>query len=143
MWLGQQAGARPTRSLAGAAGGDITIGGESAAVFLESEKRQLPCALPGGYFWIPEQEQEALVIRTGDGQRYVLALLDQQEKADLDIAPGEAAMVSAGGSIFVLEDRIKIVTEGCTVTVKDDSVSISGRLFLNGIDVEAAISQGG
>ncbi len=143
MWLGQQAGLRPARSLAGAAGGDITIGGEKAAVYLESEKRQLPCALPGGYFWVPEQDQEALVIRTGDGQRYVLALLDRQEKTDVDIDPGEAAIVSRGGSIFLLKDRIKIMTEGCTVTVKDDSVSISGRLFLNGIDVEAAISQGG
>lgn len=138
MWLGQKAGANHAGSRAGAHSGDITIGGEKAAVMLDSEKRQIPLALPGGYFWIPDREQEALVIRADDGLRYLLGLLEQEDVFP-DIAPGEAALVSRGGSIYLLEDRIKIVTDQCSVTVKDGSVSISGKLFLNGIDVEAAL----
>lgn len=136
MWLGQQAARNPVRSRAGAQTGDVTIEGERAAVMLDSEKRQIPTALPGGYFWKPQQEQEALVLRSGDGLRYVVGLLGEEEKHDLDIKPGEVAILSQGGVIFLLEEEIRIRTEECSVSIKDGSVSISGRLFVNGAEVK-------
>lgn len=141
MWLAQQAAVNFAKSRAGAHSGDVTIGGETPAVMLESEKRKVPLALPGGYFWLPEAQQEAFVVRGSDGLRYIVGLLGEMEKKDVDIRPGESALVGKGGSIYMLEDRIRIVTPECSVEIKDGSVSISGKLYLNGIDVEAALQE--
>lgn len=142
MWLGQQAAVNYTKTKAGAGSGDVTIDAQQPAVMLEDEKRKLPMALAGCYFWRPEKEQEALVIRGSDGLRYVLGLLGQEEKLDVELAPGEAVILSKGGYIHMKTDCIRILTEDCSMVIKDGSVSITGKLYLNGIDVEAALQEG-
>ena len=139
MWLGQQAAVNYAKSKAGAGTGDVTIDSLQPAVYLQSEKRSLPMALAGGYFWRPEKEQEALVLRCGDGLRYVLGLLGQEEKLDISLAPGEAALLSKGGYIHMAEDLIRVKTEKCSIVIKDDSVFIEGKLYLNGLDVGSAL----
>lgn len=139
MWLGQQAAVNYVKSKAGAGSGDVTIDNIQPAVMLHSEKRSLPMALAGCYFWRPEKEQEALVMRGSDGLRYVLGLLGQEEHLDVELAPGEAVILSKGGYIHMKEDCICISAENCSMVIKNGSVSITGKLYLNGIDVEAAL----
>lgn len=139
MWLGQQAAVNHAKSKAGAGSGQVTIDALQPAVYLESEKRSLPMALAGCYFWRPEKEQEALVVRTGDGLRYVLGLLGQEKALDIELAPGEAAFAGKAGYIHMAEDLIRVKTENCSIVIKDDSVFIEGKLYLNGLDVDAAL----
>ena len=139
MWLGRKTAVNHAPVKSGAGSGDVTIDGKQPAVMLDSEKRTLPMSLAGCYFWRPEKEQEALVIRGSDGLRYVLGLLGQEEKLSFELAPGEALLLSEGGYIHMAKDEIRIATDSCSMTVKDGSVSISGKLYLNGIDVEAAL----
>lgn len=140
MWLGQRAGSRTPRNLSGAGSGDITIADMEPAVMLESEKRQLPPVFAGCYFWRPEAEDEAMVMRGSDGLRYVIGLLGQEKKLDAALGPGEAALIGKAGRIMMLRDMIKVEADGCIITIKDGSASIQGKLFLNGTDVEAALA---
>lgn len=140
MWLGQRAGSRTPRNLSGAGSGDVTIADMEPAVMLENEKRQLPPVFPGCYFWRPEAEDEAMVMRGSDGLRYVIGLLGQEKKLDCALMPGEAALIGRAGKILMLSDMIKIEADGCCIEIKDDSVSIQGKLFLNGTDVGAALA---
>ena len=76
MWLGQRAAVNFTKNRAGAASGDVTIDAQQPAVMLEDEKRTLPMALAGCYYWRPEKEQEALpVIRN---QFHIAGAQDRQ-----------------------------------------------------------------
>lgn len=131
MWLGKQAAMAKSRSKAGAGSGDVTIGGEDTAVMLESEKRDLPTALPGGYFWKARVGQEALVVRGNDGDRCLVGLLGQEE----DISPGEVLIKSEGGRIKLGSSKIEI--EGDMDITGE--VRITGKLFLNGVDVGEAL----
>ena len=131
MWLAKQAAMARSRSKAGAGSGDVTIGGEDTAVMLESEKRELPTATPGGYFWKARTGQEALVVRGNDGDRCVVGLLGEEE----DIVPGEVVIKSQGGRIKLGGTKIEI--EGDMEL--NGEVRITGKLFLNGVDVGAKL----
>lgn len=137
MWLARQAAMARSQSKAGAGSGDVTIGAKDTAVMLESEKRELPTAMPGGYFWKAQTGQEALVVRGNDGDRCVVGLLGQEE----DISPGEVVIRSEGGRIKLGGSKIEI--EG-DMKIEGDmelngEVRITGKLFLNGVDVGAVL----
>ena len=141
MWLGQQTAQNIQLSRSGSGSGKVSIDSTQPAVVLDSEKRRLPLALAGCYLWRPEKEQEALVIRDNDGLQYVLGLLGMEEKYDIDLQPGEAALICGKNMIIMRRDKIEILAEQCSMSVMDNAVSIQGKLFLNGIDVEAALRE--
>ncbi len=115
MWLARQASLANREAAADITSGRVSIAGGAPAVELAGEQRELELASPGGYFWKPKAEQQALVLRTDDGGRLAAGILSE---APEDLEPGEVRLVSAGGA------EIRLGNDG--------SVQITGTLYING-----------
>ena len=61
MWLSQQF-SRPAARRGAVSTGRVTIAGESPAVMLSAERRELRAALPAGLRWAPALGDEVLVL---------------------------------------------------------------------------------
>lgn len=125
MWLAQKLSGA---DVAGAAAGfgSVSIGGSSAAVMLEGEKREIATVCPGGFFWSPVPGQEVLVLRDDSGRHCILGVLGDAEGA----VPDELLIKAGNGTVRLRSDGISLEGE----------VHISGRLYINGTDVEAALA---
>lgn len=115
MWLARQVSLADREFTADITSGRVSIAGGTPAVELIGEQRELELASPGGYFWKPQAEQQALVLRMDDGGRLAAGILSE---APADLAPGEICLSSAGGA----EIRLR----------NDGSVQITGTLYING-----------
>lgn len=124
MWLAQQAASAGAEKRFGAGSGSVSIGGGSAAVMLDGEKREIATACPGGFFWTPKAGQEVLVLKDDSGGRYILGVLDGGVPDKLAIKAGNAAM-------YLNSDGVSL----------EGDIRINGRLYINGTDIEAALKQ--
>ena len=127
MWLSQQLSRREEGLSGGISTGKVTIAGEGAAVMLEGERRELRSLYPGGMGWAPAAGDEVLVLRSDEGERFIIGKVPEGSGK---CGGGEYFLQSAGGSIKLGKDGIEIEGE----------VAVKGRLILNGLDVGDALS---
>lgn len=127
MWLSEQlsAGKRDESGLV--SGGVVTVSGEKSAVMLEAERREMKLLYPGGLIWAPMAGEEVIVLRSGDGEQYLLGGCGSGE----GLGSGEKLLKGPGGSIGIGKEGITIA----------GNVEIKGRLVVNGVDILAAIEQ--
>ena len=116
MWLSERAAAR--RAGAASAGtGKVSIGGAAPAVYTDGEHRALRVLAPMGMEWQLQTGDDALILETDDGERYVLGC---------PVTNGTAY------------DGVLRLRSGSTVLeVGPAGVSITGRLTVNGTQVPA------
>lgn len=116
MWLSERAG-RGTDIEDDIRLGEVTIAGDGLSVLTQGEERTVSVASAGGYIWRPKSGEQVVVLKCDDSQSTVCgALLGDVPE---DLLPGEVLIKSAGGA------AIKLANDG--------SVSITGKLCLNGI----------
>lgn len=121
MWLSERAGGgAPARLRAGV--GTVTVGGENAAVLLSGEARGLGVAAPTGVHWVPGQAQQALVIETDDGERYILGVVGAE-----GAAPGDG--------------ELRLSIGETAITVGAAGINVTGRLFVNGTELCPPVEQ--
>lgn len=125
MWLGRQQ-RRPAQAGEGQVG-KVTIGGDRAAVLLDSERRGLEVYAPGGYRWTPRVDQKVLVIQ-GRGEIPCVIGTRQGESA-----PEKVTVESDGGSRLALE------VSGAKL--EGDRVDLNGEIYVNGERLEELIAK--
>lgn len=113
MWLSKMASKTADQQLT-ANCGQVTISGSDAAVQTGCEHRSLPIYGPGGLVWMPKVGSNALVIKTGDGYAIAGTAVDNS-----GLGPGDVMLVS----------------DGCSVKLSGDSIELTGRVFVNGVEV--------
>lgn len=120
MWISSQAKRTGTKTYGGAAVGVVTAGGTENNVYLGTERRGLPVAVPGGYRWRPGVGQQVLVLKTGvDGESaWVLA---QPEPQGDELLPGEVELTGP-------DCGLKLTGTG--------DVELRGRVCVNGTALE-------
>ena len=122
MWLSQQRRENARREIT-AETGTVTLGGDSAGVYLSGERRGLPVFAPGGYQWRPAPGQQVLVLKTGsDGELPGIAGVRQDEAPE----PGEVRISSGDGSAGV-----RLAQGG--------GLALTGKVSVNGEDLEALV----
>ena len=131
MWLSEHAAAGGRTERARAKIGTVTIGGKNAAVLLSGEQRNLGVIAPQGMQWRPGREQQVLVLETDDGERYILGVAGTGGES---LSEGELCL-KCGETWLKLGHDGSISAEG-EVHICGD-VYVTGRLFLNGIEVQA------
>lgn len=99
--------------------GTVTIGGDTPAVELDSERRDLAVYAPGGYRWRPAPGQKVLVLKA-DGRPCVAGMPSQG-----GLEPGEVELDSAGGA------KLKLDNSG--------NVSVTGTLVVEGTELTQLI----
>lgn len=115
MWISEKL--KGTADTPAACAGEVTIGGENAAVATFGEMRGVAVYAPGGYVWRPAVGDKVLVLKSGTGgeEKYIIAA--KNEKAPVSVAPGEVCIYSNGATI-------KIGSGG--------RIDITGNLYING-----------
>lgn len=125
MWLsGQQR--RLHRAGEGQVG-RVTIGGEQAAVLLDSERRGLEVYSPGGYHWTPRADQKVLVIQ-GQGEIPCVVGLRQGE------TPPEKVTVEADGGG-------QLELDGENAALAGSRIDLNGAVYVNGETLEELIAR--
>lgn len=124
MWLAEKAGAQadtaPDIQI-----GRVTIGGAKPAVMLDGEIRNVAVAAPMGYGWVPEVDDEVLVLKT-EGEWFIIA----RPESGAHAVQGEMGIYSDGAGVSVGAQSVTLSGE----------VNISGTLLLNGVDIMSLIS---
>ena len=119
MWLSQQRRESARRETV-AETGTVTLGGDTAGVYLSGERRGLPVYSPGGYQWRPMTGQQVLVLKAGaDGESPVVAGVRQGSAP----GPGEVRVSNGNGSAAVC-----LRASG--------ELALTGRVTLNGEELE-------
>lgn len=127
MWLSERLSNKNSGDGGAVCGGVVTVSGEKAAVMLEGEKREMQLLYPGGLMWSPVAGEEVIVLRSEDGEQYLLGSCGPGE----GLGSGEKLLKGPGGSIGIGKDGVSI----------SGNVEIKGRLTVNGVDILAAIEQ--
>ena len=127
MWLSQQISRATGRDEAVCSTGVVTIAGEKSAVMLAGERRELAVAAPAGLRWSPAAGSEVLVLRSDEGEQFIIGLAS----GDTAAKPGQLMLGGEKAGIRISEDAIEIT----------GNVSIRGRLLLDGVDIGEAIAQ--
>lgn len=123
MWISKQM--KPETATTDADLGVTTIAGNSVGVVTRGEVRSLPVYGPGGYAWLPGNGAEVLVIKGGPGgEEQCVAGARQTPPAGL--RPGEICVFGPDGPMVFLR-------QGGTLELRGSTVSISGRLLINGV----------
>ncbi len=91
--------------------GIVTIGGETAAVMTDCEKRGASVCSPGGYIWRPCENDKVIVMKNGDA---ILGIMREND----DTQPGEVRIFSAGGAEIILKN--------------DGTIHITGDVYIDG-----------
>lgn len=125
MWLGKQQ-KHPYEDGEGQVG-RVTIGGETAAVLLDSERRGLEVYSPGGYRWVPRVGQKVLVIK-GKGEIPCVVGVRQGEQA-----PETVTLETAGGG------DLKLHAGGAAV--EGERIDLNGGVYVNGEPLEVLIAR--
>ena len=119
MWLSEKLGSTNEPS---AGIGEVTIAGETAAVYTDAEHRSLSVFSPGGYIWRPKVGDNVLVIKCGGNEMCVAGL--DQSNGPAGMEAGEVYIKSNAGASIYLKNDGRIVLGG--------KVYIDGSLYLNG-----------
>lgn len=125
MWLGRQQ--RRQNQAGEGQVGKVTIGGEPAAVLLDSERRGLEVYSPGGYRWVPRAGQKVLVIK-GKGEIPCVVGVRQGETD-----PESVTVTAAGGS------NMKLHSDGAVL--EGARVDLGGEVYVNGERLEELIAR--
>jgi hypothetical protein len=125
MWLGKQQ--KKTRQAGESQVGKVTIGGEKAAVLLDSERRGLEVYSPGGYHWTPRADQKVLVLQ-GQGEIPCVVGLRQGERA-----PEQVTVEADGGG--------KLLLDGENGTLTGKKIILDGAVYVKGEKLETVIEQ--
>ena len=98
MWLSEER-SRKAAAEAAAEWGAGTIG-DTAAVYLAGERRQVPVCCPGGYTWRPAVGEQVLVLKAGqEGEQPCILGKAQREKED-GLQPGQVCISGSECSIL-------------------------------------------
>lgn len=119
MWLAKQQ-KRETEEPAGRVG-QVTLGGETPAVELDSERRGLEVYAPGGYHWRPAPGQRVLVLKA-DGAPCIAGA-----PAAGGVQPGEVELESAGGAKLRLDNQGSVTLTG--------NAAVTGTLTVGGVEL--------
>ena len=152
MWLsGQQK--RPADCGEGQTG-IVTVGGDEAAVQLDSERRGLEVYAPAGYHWTPEVDQRVLVIRGPGEIPCIVGVRQGSERPEnvgicadtLDVS-GKGVSVKAEESMnihvktmSVSGQDVSVQAEGDTI-VAGKTVDLQGEVLINGEPLEVVIAR--
>lgn len=121
MWIAQQQKRRTGGG--GSQVGQVTLGGDPAAVCLDGERRELPVFGPGGYIWRPARGDQVLVIKTGaDGEAPCVA--GTRCGGAEALREGEVLIRCGGASIHL--------TSGGQILLTGD-VRVNGKTVLTGV----------
>jgi phage gp45-like len=126
MWLSERAAFSAKEEDEAASLGTVTIGGASAAVSTDGEKRAVRAMSVGGYTWLPRTGQNVAVLECGS-EGSVIAGVVQADTAS-GLSAGEVSIASAGGAKITLKNDGSILIEG--------RVNIVGALTVNGAAVK-------
>lgn len=102
----------------------------------DQEYRHRPVVSPGGYRWCPREEDQVLLLHTGDGDLCAGAAGDSR-----GLAPGEVEITGGGGgSIRLGADGSVVITGagGGLIRLEPD-----GTVLINGQTFPAAAGEGG
>ena len=124
MWLGKQQ--RHLHEDGEGQVGRVTIGGEPAAVLLDSERRGLDVYSPGGYRWVPKAGQKVLVIK-GKGEIPCVVGTRQGEEA-----PETVTVEASGGTL-------ELSSEGAQV--EGGAIHLNGQVYVKGEPLELLIAR--
>lgn len=128
MWLSKQLSSPVGEKGTALNTGRVTIAGEHAAVMLEGERRELAIACPGGVRWTPKAGDDVLVLRSDEGEQYIIGLAGEAEglpdSGDMLLKSGECSILVGSGGISISGD-----------------VRIEGSLSVGGTDILAAIRE--
>ena len=139
MWLGKRTA--QSRAARQTDVGLVTIGGDDAGVYTNLEKRQLAAFSPGGYFWLPEKDQNMLLLRAADGENCIAGA--EQAQCPQSLKPGEVFIMSAGNAAHLYISNKGNISILGNVTL-DGNVSIRGDVSISGtLSVAGGISQNG
>lgn len=135
MWLAKQQ-KRPAEEAPGEVG-VVTLGGDTPAVELDSERRNLAVYAPGGYRWRPAPGQKVLVLKAG-GEPCIAGTPSQG-----GLEPGEVELKSAAGSGLKLDGQGgATLNSSAGAVIKLDSqgnVAVTGRLSVGGTELTALV----
>lgn len=100
----------------------------------DQEYRYRPVVAPGGYRWCPREEEQVLLLHTGDGDLCAGVAGDSR-----GLAPGEVEIAGGGGS------SIRLSADG-TVTVSGPNGSslqfrADGTVAINGTVIPAVTTE--
>lgn len=101
--------------------GPVTVPGQSAAAYLEGERRGLAVYAPGGYHWVPGLGDEVLALKAGQAGEKPCVL--GVAAGDGELAPGEV-LITAG------ECGIRLGLDG--------TIRLTGEVLVNGRAVMTA-----
>lgn len=127
MWLSKQAASRRDQEK-DAQIGTVTIPGESPAARTDKELRGLVVAAPGGYVWVPGQDDEVLTLVCGTGETVVAG---RRVRVPEGMQPGEIYLHTSGGGSVMMKNSGEIRFSG--------NVDIQGNLTVNGVPVMLAL----
>lgn len=116
MFLSKQRG-RWAEQADGALVGQVSLAGNPTGVYLTGERRALPVYAPGGYDWVPAQQDAVLVLSCGVEER--ACVVARESKPAADLLPGEA--------------QLSVHPDGRILLKKDGSIHLNGRVFVNGV----------
>ena len=122
MWLSKRT---RTDGDAGSVG-EVTLGGDGAAVLTDAEHRDLGLLLPGGYAWCPGEGSGVLVLKCGHDSAYIAG--ETGPRQDIRPEPGEVVIYAGAGGA-----EIRLLNDG-TVSIKG-RVHVEGGLVINGIEI--------
>ena len=123
MWLSKQMTDTPENTASQV--GRVTIGGDTGAVYTDSEKRNVVLFTPGGYVWRPSAGQDVMVMKTADGTNGAVGCLSEDIPAGFET--GEVYIKSKTGASVWLKNDGRITLSG--------RVDIDGSLFINGNEI--------
>ena len=93
----------------------------------DQEYRYRPVVSPGGYRWCPREEEQVLLLHTGDGDLCAGVSFESQ-----GLAPGEAELSAGGGTIRLERDgSIRLTSKGggSILLGADGTVAVNGQIF--------------
>ena len=74
MWISEMAARSSRESGSAVQTGTVTIGGDMASAMLSGEARGLGILAPGGIRWLPEAGQDALIVCSEEGERFIAGI---------------------------------------------------------------------
>ena len=121
MYLSELGRRKSLKSEALAQSCTVSTGGEEPAVISDGELRGAYLLAPGGIKRMPVTDEEQLIISCGDGQKILLGPVFDPETEELET--GEVQIKNGSA---------------CISLMPDGSISISGRVYINGSELSGA-----
>lgn len=123
MWTSSQTKRAGEKTHSNGMLGIVTAGGNENSVLLETQRRGVPVASPGGYRWRPEAGEQVLVLKAGvDGES--AWILGQRQERSEELLPGE----------------VELVGHNCAVKLTcDGGLELRGAVSINGTTLENMI----